>query len=74
MKEIIENSLKTAKSYEAYKSMVLELLQQGKATGPVQNENLRTHADRAGGRPRNPGGAERTRGACHGAMALPSTP
>lgn len=40
MKEIIENSLKTAKSYEAYKSMVLELLQQGKATGPVQNENL----------------------------------
>ena len=40
MKEIIENSLKTAKSYEEYKSMVLELLQQGKATGPIQNENL----------------------------------
>lgn len=40
MKEIIENTLKTAQSYTEYKQMVLELLKQGKSTGINQNENL----------------------------------
>lgn len=40
MKNIIENTLKTAKSYTEYKQMVLELLKQGKSTGLNQNENL----------------------------------
>lgn len=38
MEKIIEKSLYTAKSYEEYKAMILELLEQGKSTGPVQNE------------------------------------
>ena len=38
MDHIIQNSLKTAKSYEEYKSMVLELMKEGKSTGPVQSE------------------------------------
>ena len=38
METIIEKSLHTAKSYQEYKAMILELLEQGKSTGPVQNE------------------------------------
>ena len=38
METIIEKSLHTAKSYQEYKAMILELLKQGKSTGPVQNE------------------------------------
>ena len=38
MDHIIQKSLKTAKSYEEYKSMVLELMKEGKSTGPVQSE------------------------------------
>jgi len=38
MDTIIEKSLYTAKSYQEYKAMILELLEQGKSTGPVQNE------------------------------------
>ena len=40
MKEIIENSLKSAQSYTAYKEMVLQLLKEGKSTGGVQNNDL----------------------------------
>ena len=38
MEHIIEKSLETAHSYEEYKALVLELMKQGKSTGPVQNE------------------------------------
>ena len=38
METIIEKSLHTAKSYQEYKAMILELLEQGKSTGPLQNE------------------------------------
>ena len=38
MEHIIEKSLETAHSYEEYKELVLELMKQGKSTGPVQNE------------------------------------
>lgn len=40
MREIIENSLKSAQSYTAYKEMVLQLLKEGKSTGGVQNSDL----------------------------------
>ncbi|MEL4455726.1 thioredoxin family protein [Lutimonas vermicola] len=40
MKEIIENSLKSAQSYTDYKEMVLHLLEEGKSTGMVQNNDL----------------------------------
>ena len=40
MKHILENSLKTAKSYTEYKALILDLLKQGKSTGPNQNESL----------------------------------
>lgn len=39
MQDIIDKSLKTAKSYEDYKSMVIDLSKEGKSTGPVQNES-----------------------------------
>jgi len=39
MEHIIEKSLETAQSYEEYKALVLELMKQGKSTGPVQNES-----------------------------------
>lgn len=38
MKDIINKSLKTAKSYQEYKSLVLDLIKEGKSTGPVQDE------------------------------------
>ena len=38
METIIEKSLHTAKSYQEYKAIILELLKQGKSTGPLQNE------------------------------------
>lgn len=38
METIIEKSLHTAKSYQEYKALILELLEQGRSTGPVQNE------------------------------------
>jgi len=40
MKKIIEQSLKTAHSYTAYKEMILQLLKEGKSTGINQNEDL----------------------------------
>ncbi len=40
MKKIIENSIRTAKSYTAYKEMILELLKQGKSTGVNQSDEL----------------------------------
>lgn len=39
MQDIIDKSLKTAKSYEDYKSMVIDLSKEGKSTGPVQDES-----------------------------------
>jgi len=40
MKQIIEKSLKSAKSYQEYKEMVVRLLEEGKNTGAVQSESL----------------------------------
>ncbi|EAR13728.1 hypothetical protein PI23P_04502 [Polaribacter irgensii 23-P] len=40
MKEIIENSLKNTLSYEGYKTLVRNLLADGKATGTEQSEAL----------------------------------
>ena len=40
MKNILEKSLQTAKSYTEYKALILDLLKQGKSTGPNQNESL----------------------------------
>jgi len=40
MEHIIENSLQSARSYEEYKALVLELMRDGKSTGPVQSEAL----------------------------------
>ncbi len=40
MKEIIKNSLQKAISYPEYKTLVKELLDQGKSTGPNQSEDL----------------------------------
>ena len=42
MKKIIENSLQTAISYKDYRSLVRNLLTEGKSTGPEQSEDL-TH-------------------------------
>jgi hypothetical protein len=39
MEHIIEKSLQTARSYDEYKSMVLDLMRDGKSTGTVQNED-----------------------------------
>lgn len=39
MEHIIEKSLQTARSYEEYKSLVLDLMKKGKSTGPVQSED-----------------------------------
>lgn len=39
MKDIIDKSLKTARSYQDYKSLVIDLTKEGKSTGPVQDEN-----------------------------------
>lgn len=39
MENIIEKSLETAHSYEEYKALVLQLMKEGKSTGPVQNES-----------------------------------
>ena len=40
MEHIIENSLQTARSYEEYKELVLELMRDGKSTGPIQSKAL----------------------------------
>ncbi|MEX6626468.1 thioredoxin family protein [Tenacibaculum salmonis] len=40
MKEIIENSLENAISYPAYRTLVKELLDEGKSTGSNQSEDL----------------------------------
>ena len=42
MKELIENSLNVAQSYAEYMEMVLNLIKQGKSTGPVQSEDRLT--------------------------------
>ena len=44
MKKIIENSLKTAISYSAYRSLVNNLLIKGKSTGPEQSEDLTNYS------------------------------
>lgn len=40
MKNILEKSLQTAKSYAEYKALILDLIKEGKSTGPNQNESL----------------------------------
>jgi len=40
MKEIIENSLQKGISYDRYRKLVSDLLQEGKSTGPSQSESL----------------------------------
>lgn len=40
MKEIIENSLQNAMSYETYRTLVHELIQEGKSTGVNQSDDL----------------------------------
>lgn len=40
MKEIIENSLEKAISYQEYRTLVKDLLDQGKSTGPNQSDAL----------------------------------
>ena len=40
MKKIIENSLENAISYSAYRTLVKDLLEAGKSTGPNQSEDL----------------------------------
>lgn len=40
MENIIQNSLKTAKTYSEYKEMILQLIKDGKSTGGDQNESL----------------------------------
>lgn len=40
MEKIIQKSLTTAQSYNEYKEMVLQLIKEGKSTGPNQSENL----------------------------------
>ncbi|AQS94767.1 thioredoxin family protein [Polaribacter sp. BM10] len=44
MKEIIENSLKNTISYAEYRSLVSSLLEDGKATGPIQSEALTNYS------------------------------
>ena len=39
MKELISNSLKTARTYQEYKQLILQLIKEGKSTGPVQSED-----------------------------------
>lgn len=40
MKEIIENSLQKGISYDRYRKLVRDLLEEGKSTGPSQSESL----------------------------------
>ncbi len=40
MEKIIKNSLQKALSYEAYKTLIIDLLKQGKSTGVLQSEDL----------------------------------
>ncbi|GAB7258083.1 thioredoxin family protein [Polaribacter sp. OB-PA-B3] len=44
MKEIIENSLKNTISYAEYRNLVSNLLEEGKATGPIQSEALTNYS------------------------------
>ena len=44
MKKIIEKSLKTAISYSGYRSLVHNLLTEGKSTGPEQSEDLTNYS------------------------------
>ena len=44
MKKIIENSLQTAISYTGYRSLVRNLLTEGKSTGPEQSEDLTNYS------------------------------
>lgn len=44
MKEIIENSLQNTFSYQAYRTLVSNLLAKGKATGPEQSEALTNYS------------------------------
>ena len=40
MKEVIKNSLKNALSYQEYRSLVSNLIEEGKSTGPNQSDDL----------------------------------
>lgn len=44
MKKIIENNLQTAISYKGYRSLVRNLLTEGKSTGPEQSEDLTNYS------------------------------
>ncbi|MFB1041240.1 MAG: thioredoxin family protein [Polaribacter sp.] len=44
MKKIIEKSLKTAISYSGYRSLVNNLLTEGKSTGPEQSDDLTNYS------------------------------
>jgi hypothetical protein len=44
MKKIIEKSLKTAISYSGYRSLVNNLLSEGKSTGPEQSDDLTNYS------------------------------
>ena len=44
MKKNIENSLQTAISYKGYRSLVRNLLTEGKSTGPEQSEDLTNYS------------------------------
>ncbi|MFT5145804.1 MAG: hypothetical protein ACI9H1_000519 [Polaribacter sp.] len=44
MKKIIEKSLKTAISYSGYRSLVHNLLTEGKSTGPEQSDDLTNYS------------------------------
>jgi hypothetical protein len=44
MKKIIKNSLQTAISYKGYRSLVSNLLTEGKSTGPEQSEDLTNYS------------------------------
>lgn len=44
MKEIIKQSLEKTMSYEDYKTLVKNLLEEGKSTGPEQSEDLRNYS------------------------------
>lgn len=44
MKNIIENSIHNSYSYEAYRTLIQELLVEGKSTGPNQSEDLTNYS------------------------------
>lgn len=45
MREIIEQSLKDSLSYVAYRKLISDLLDEGKSTGMLQNEDMRHYSE-----------------------------